>query len=135
MLRIPDDDLLLHLPDELFTAEVVKGYLFVPEDNPDSETTLEQALNPENQTKWSRYNDFSGYIVKYQHLAKYFEQRSVVNHMLEDTKFMKFVDAIPGAVLPEKPFVCHRLVLGGSRWRGEIEDMLSMYLKILSTPN
>ena len=131
ILLIDDDDLLLHLPSELFTADVIKGYLFVPENDPNPETTLEQALNPENQAKWSKYNDFSGYIVKYKHLAKYFDERKGINHMLEDIAFMKFADNIPGAVLPNDPFVYHRLITDESRWRGEISDMLSIFQKIL----
>ncbi len=52
--------------------------------------------------------------------------------MLEDTKFMSFVDGIPDAVLPEKPYVFHRLVPSESRWRGEISDMLSQLDKLLT---
>ena len=142
IMFIDDDDILLRLPEEYLTENIVQGIQYIPINTSDEDLTykknhtdiLETAQT--YATRWTIDCDFSGYMCRYQDLIEYFtmirvkklydfnkivdeEKRKILlagYGALEDTEFMNYLDSI-GAVHVENPFVFRRL------WQAEDRDM------------
>ena len=142
IMFIDDDDILLRLPDEYLTHNIVQGYQYLPISTKDYDGTYEKNLEQIQETAkefsdlWRKDLDFSGYMCRYHDLVEYFtvtriqrikdfhlkvtdevnlKQLLVAHRSLEDTEFMNYLDS-KKAQRPEIPFIFRRL------WQADDRD-------------
>jgi len=134
-----NDDLLISIPDEVFQKDVMQGKYYVSEktvyegEGSDGQiSSIQQVLEDEHKLSdtWMISIDFSGYIVKYSVVTKYFDERNQKDpkehdklRTLEDIIFMKFADNYNPSN-PPKPTVFHRKFPGQDSWKDQTLDII-----------
>ena len=121
---LDDDDLLLGVPQH----PVQKGLQYLPLECTD-EMTNARVTYANFAAECEVVTDFSGYTLLGAHFKEYFEHwkpndglfADMINS-LEDTNFMKFVDA-KGAQEPDVPQVFHRLWEILHHWRTNFDNI------------
>jgi hypothetical protein len=150
IMFIDDDDILLSLPKEYISKDIVQGIQYIPINTCDKDLTykknhtdiLETAQT--YATLWTIDCDFSGYMCRYQDLIEYFtmirvkrihdlhtnvvdeEKRKILltgYGAFEDTEFMDYLDNL-GAIHVDKPFMFRRL------WQADDRDMQLWKIKL-----
>jgi len=145
IMFIDDDDILLRLPEEYLTENIVQGIQYIPVNTTIEDLTYKKNLSEILETskiyasRWTVDNDFSGYMCRYQDLIEYFTmirvQRIQEFHIniidkfklkkiitayraLEDIEFMNYLDS-KGTIQVNKknPFIFRRI------WQAEDRDM------------
>ena len=149
IMFIDDDDILLRLPEEYLTENIVQGIQYIPINTSDEDLTYKKNYNEiletakTYSTRWTVDCDFSGYMCRYQDLIEYFtmirvnklynfhkiidkEKKEVLlagYGALEDTEFMNYLDNL-GAIKLDTPFIFRRL------WQAEDRNMQTWKLKL-----
>ena len=142
IMFIDDDDILLSLPEEYLTKDIVQGIQYIPISTTSLDKTYEKNLaqikevSSEFSSMWKIDCDFSGYMCRYQDLVEYFtkirvDRQKEIYHAeidkvklcklinayksLEDTEFMNYLDS-KKTHCPEIPFIFRRL------WQADDRD-------------
>jgi hypothetical protein len=160
IMFIDDDDILLKLPEEYLTNDIVKGIQYIPINTSAEDLTYKKNVNEILETseifssRWTIDTDFSGYMCRYQDLVEYFtmirlnrlkqfntnvpdrvklQQIITAINSLEDIEFMNYLDD-SGAIKTQQPFIFRRLWQAEDReiptWKSKLQDAKSKFVQM-----